>query len=89
MLYIANQNAVRWRFIDDEAVLIHVESTFYYSLNKTGTLLWRLLMDRGRTFDELIAAVAAHFHRREDEVRTDVQLFLEQMVTEQLVTLTQ
>ena len=88
MNYRINQEIVRWRIVDDEAVLINVENTFYYSLNKTGTLIWQLLLERPRPFEEVVGAVAARFRRTEAEVGADVRQFLEQMGAENLIAMT-
>jgi len=88
MTYHINQAIVRWRIVDDEAVLINIENTFYYSLNKTGTLIWQLLLERPRPFAEIVGAVATRFRRTETEVSADVRQFLEQMGAENLLTMT-
>ncbi len=85
MAYSINRDAVRWRVVDGEAVLIHVKTTFYYSLNATGTAVWELLAEGDRSLDELVEAVAARFERDPSKVRSDVELFLEQMTKEELV----
>lgn len=88
MTYHINQAIVRWRIVDEEAVLINIENTFYYSLNKTGTLIWQLLLERPRPFAEIVGAVATRFRRTETEVGADVRQFLEQMGAENLLTMT-
>jgi hypothetical protein len=85
MIYGINEDAVRWRIVDGEAVLIHVKTTFYYSLNGTGTAVWQILAKGERPVDEIVEAVAARFDSDESAVRGDVQSFLDQMLKEELV----
>jgi len=54
-------DAVAWREVDGEFVLISVETTHYYSLNASGSEVWRILLEGPRTA-ESIAGVLAHHH---------------------------
>ena len=85
MVYSINRNQARWRIVDGEAVLINVESSYYYSLNKTGTLLWELLLDQNRSFDDLVEAVAVRYGKPGVAVEGDVRSFFDMMTAEGLV----
>ena len=85
MVYEINADSVRWRIVDGEAVLIHVETTIYYSLNATGTVVWQLLADGRGDLDGLTQGVAEKFDRKPAEVEDDVRHFLDQMQEEGLV----
>ncbi len=85
MFYSINRNRVRWRIVDGEAVLINVESSYYYSLNKTGTLMWELLLEQNRSFDDLVEAVAVRYGKPGVAVEGDVRRFLDMMTAEGLV----
>jgi hypothetical protein len=85
MGYTINRERVRWRIVDDEAVLIDVETSHYYSLNRTGTLIWQLLTDRSPTIQEIVRDVAGHYSRDESSVHPEVHGFVDEMVAEGLV----
>jgi hypothetical protein len=84
--YAANGDNARWRVVDGEAVIINLVNTHYYSLNRTGTFIWSLLVERAATMDELVSAVAARYGRPADEVAPDVRAVLDDLAREGLVS---
>lgn len=76
---------VRWNVIQDEAVLINVATSYYYSLNKTGTLVWTQLLERPRTLDELTQTVVATWKRDPAAARAELVAFLKHMLEDQLI----
>jgi len=85
--YRVPRDKVRWNIVDNEAVLIQIETSYYYSLNKTGTFVWEELLVRPQTADELTQRVAAHFGRDTATARADLMQFLDSMIAEQLVAI--
>jgi len=51
-----NRPAVVYEIIDDEVIIIEFDSGNYYSLDKTGTDVWRLI-ERGATRAEIAAEI--------------------------------
>ena len=51
--YHIDDENVAWRVADDEAVLLHADSSAYFGLNATGTRLWATLAERPMTLHEL------------------------------------
>ena len=45
---------------NEEGVLLHLGTQTYYSLNRTGLVIWRL-MEKGLTFGEIAGEVASRF----------------------------
>jgi len=85
---VHRQNA-RWRIVDGETVVINLTSTHYYSLNKTGTYVWSLLLDGGQSVDELAGAVAAHYGQPLDAVLGDVRALIDDLRREELIVATE
>jgi len=86
MRYRANVSEVRWRIVDGEAVLIHLETTYYFSLNRTGTRIWELLVAGEPSEAELVAALAgAYPDVPHMAVETDVRAWLTHMRVEGLL----
>lgn len=69
------EDAVLWRELDGETVLLALESSLYLTLNATGTVLWPLLV-RGATTVELVDALVARFDVTRDRAQTDTAAFI-------------
>jgi hypothetical protein len=83
--YRVDPDNARWRIVDGEAVVINLTSTHYYSLNKTGTFIWNLLVDGDHGLDDLARAVAAQYGRSTEAVVPDVRAVLDDLTRENLV----
>lgn len=75
--------------IDGEAVVINFETYHYYSLNRTGTAIWKLLQDGSRERAELSAALAVAFNQLKTAVAADVDALLDALLAEGLVHTTE
>ncbi|HVF31394.1 MAG TPA: PqqD family protein [Acidimicrobiales bacterium] len=53
-------DCVTWRQVGDEVVALDLTRSTYLSVNRTGTLLWNLLVD-GASDDELVDTLARAF----------------------------
>ena len=70
--------------IEGEAVLLDMESSYYFSLNETGTRIWRGLED-GKTEAEIIEGLVAEFDVTREEAEQTTHAFLESLRSEGLV----
>ncbi len=77
--------AVAWREVDGEFVLISVETTHYYSLNASGSDVWRILLEGPQTADSIAGALAAGRGLDRREVGAQVQALLEHLRGEGLL----
>jgi hypothetical protein len=78
-------DAVAWREVDGEFVLISVATTRYYSLNASGSDVWRILLDGPRTGASIAAVLARHHGSDPVTVAADVEALLEDLVGEGLL----
>jgi hypothetical protein len=78
-----NQEKITHQRIDDEVVIINLETGTYYSLRGFATAVWQQI-ETGRSRQSLIAAVGTAYPDREDAPLA-VDLFIGQLVNEQLV----
>lgn len=69
--------------IADEAILIHLNTGFYYSLNDVGTSFWNL-MDGQRTIGECAAAIAAEYNAPRDVILSDLLELAGELAAEDL-----
>ena len=72
-----------FQVIADEAILIHLRTGVYYSLNEVGTVLWNLL-DGSRTLAECAATIAAEYAAPPDVIERDVLDLAADLVAEGL-----
>lgn len=71
---------------DGTGVLLHLENKFYYSLNLTGSFLWRLLEEKQELSEEgILEAVLGNFDVGIEEARSDVNDFIEDLSKEGLI----
>lgn len=70
------EGAAVWRQIDDETVVLAMDSSMYLALNATATQLWPLLVD-GATRADLVAHLRAVFDVDEATAAADVDAFLD------------
>src|SRR5262245_35275154 len=78
-------DAVAWREVDGEFVLISVETTHYSSLNSSGSDVWRILLDGPRTVESIAGVLAAHHGVEAVEVRAHVSALLDDLASEGLL----
>ena len=86
MKYAANHARAEWRLVDGESVIVNVETSYYYGLNRSGTLLWTALADRALSADDLARALAAAFGIDQARARGDVDVLLADLTREDLVS---
>lgn len=60
-----------YQTVAGEAILIHLKTGVYYSLNEVGTVFWKML-DGARTIADCAAAIAAEYAAPLDVVTADL-----------------
>lgn len=70
--------------IDGEAVLLDMESSYYFSLNETGTFIWRAL-EAGQQESEIIDGLLQAYDVSADQARRTVSDFLTSLRREGLL----
>jgi len=84
---VRRQEAVVFTDLDDgSGVLLHLENKFYYSLNATGSFIWRLLEENEESSEEsLLESVIENFEVEEKEAKQDLEEFIEDLNKEGLI----
>jgi hypothetical protein len=85
-IYAIDTARAIWNLVDDEAVIVHTETSAYYGLNRTGTALWTLLADGARPADALARHLSASHGVPLPTATADVTAFLDHLAREGLVT---
>lgn len=67
-----------------EAVLLHLKTKMYYSLNETGLRIWQLLKD-GLTLNEISERLQQEFDVTPERAKESVVNLIDELITEKLV----
>ena len=84
-IYAVNQDNTAWREVDGEVIVINAATTYYYSLNKTGSYLWRLLLEGGAGIDYITQQLAAQYQKQAKELWPHVEGFVRLLEEEALI----
>ena len=83
--YTVNESGLSFRVLDGEAVIISSSTGYYYSLNRTGTVLWHLLLDGGRAAASAAQSLATYYDTDAAAVARDVDQVLTLLLAEGLI----
>jgi hypothetical protein len=70
--------------IDDEVVMMNIESGRYYGMDAVGSRIWELISEKIRVRD-LIAALMKEYDVGEEQCRSDVMEFLHELSDQNLI----
>ena len=83
--YRVDANNVAWRVADGEAVLLHADSSAYFGLNQTGTLLWIELAGSPMTPEQLATWAKDSFADYPSDAAEAIATFVEALLALHLV----
>lgn len=86
MKYHTDTNVLAKR-IDEETVLVHLDSDRVLHTNATGSRIWELLTE-GHSDSEIIALLGKEYQRAQGQIEEEVRGFVEQLIEEGLVART-
>lgn len=75
---------IAWRKVGDEAVLLNVRTSVYYSLNNVGSRIWELI-SAGRSSEDVILEVVRDFDAEEAVVRKDFSELIKPLLEENIL----
>ena len=65
---------------DETAVLLNLETRYYYNLNRTGAAIWQQIEKTPQTtLDDLVMAICQQFEVDEQTAREEANTFLERL----------
>ncbi len=82
--YAVNPDVVYTKLGDEEAVLLHLKTQHYYSINETGVAVWECL-DEPRSLDEIAAALTASYEVEHAEARAFAESFVTDLGKDDLI----
>jgi hypothetical protein len=83
MVQMMKHDEVVYTDLEEGAVLLHLETRFYYSLNEVGQAVWRLL-DSAESLEDLLEKLAEAYEVDVQRVEESVSKFLQELEREQL-----
>ena len=76
---------VVFRAIEDGGVLLHLDTTAYHRVNRTGALIWDEIGE-GRTEGGIVAAVRREMSNAPTGTEDDVAWYIEALASRDLIT---
>lgn len=75
---------VAWRRVDEEVVVLDLDSSVYYSLNDTGSRIWELLA-AGHPVEKVASLVAEEYGAAAPDVARDADALLKELLRDKLL----
>lgn len=75
---------VAWRKVDDQIVLLNLDTSAYYSLNGTASQIW-VLIGKGFSEEAIADEISDSYQRNLKHVRKDVSALIKKMKKEHLI----
>lgn len=76
--YIQSKQVVQSK-IDDEVVMMDIESGFYFGLNSVASIIWELLKD-GKTVDELADFLITEYDVNRKQCLEETDILIKKML---------
>jgi hypothetical protein len=85
--YVVRNSDMVWKMVGNEAFIIDKDGTKIHQLNSVGSEIWKN-SEGNLTIRQIIEAICNQFEITAEEAEKDSTLFIENMLTQDLVTLT-
>ncbi len=76
---------IPWNVVDDEVVLLNLDSGHYYSLNESGRRIWELL-DGENTIPDITSVICEEFNVDQEKAVKDINELIDELLNEKLVS---
>jgi len=81
----AESRVVLTELNDGTGLLLHLGSKLYFTLNRSGVLVWKSIVRGGVTRANLVDLLVENFETTSAQVEADLDPLLDEMLSEQLV----
>ena len=71
--------------LDDELIILDLNSGLYHSLNEIGSVIWEEIKDKSPCYDNLIKSISQKYVG--ENISKDSELFLEKLKKKKLIYL--
>jgi hypothetical protein len=86
--YLRAGEDVLFQVVDDEVVLLNLDSGEYFGLNEVGARIW-VLSSKGRSLGSILKDILERYEVEAEDLIRDVMTFLHQLEEEGLVSIVQ
>lgn len=73
-----------WKEVKDRVVVLHFDSGKYYSLNTTGSLIWKGLLDN-LTLAEIVDQICLAFNIERQAAEKDTEQMINEFVSKKFI----
>ena len=85
MRWKIDKDKITYRIIDGEAVMLNLDSGYYYSLNSVGTDIWKMI-DGGKESESILSCLEQDYCQVEKrDLKKDVTALLDDLKKEKLI----
>ena len=84
MQFRCNEPTIAFEILEEDVIVINLESGTYYSIIDCGAAIWSALLG-GMTVDAIADRLTTAATTGRDEVATEVKRFVDELVNEQLI----
>ena len=71
--------------IDEEVVLMSIETGYYFVLDKVGSTIWEHLAKNSATLEELVTKLVGEYDIDQETCSSDVKIFIDELISRTLV----
>jgi hypothetical protein len=79
-------DGLMWRDVDGEAVILDMENDTYYSLNETGSLVWKMIDDK-KSVEEIASMLSVKYGISAKKAEKDINEIISKFRKDKLITL--
>ena len=83
-LYFKRGDKVTWRAIEDDCILLHLESGFYYTISGIGRFIWESL-DGATQLPAIHSAILERYEVDAEAAKNDILEIINDLLKEDLV----
>lgn len=69
--------------LDDELIILDLESGLYHSLNKIGSVIWEEIKDKNPCYDDLVKSISQKYVG--ENISKDSEVFIEKLKEKKLI----
>jgi hypothetical protein len=78
------EEEVAAKVMDGEAIIINLANGIYYSMDKTGGLIWEMVQ-AGHTLHETLSAVTSRYNVSHEQAHRDLEQLVGELIQENLI----
>lgn len=82
--YVICNEKIDYRIIDDRAIILNINSAYFYTLEEAGTVIWKELIKQ-KTLNEIAELVMDEYEVSKEEANRDIVELISEMEKERLI----